>query len=131
MKGDLVERVTLLAYSEPVRVGPEQLNGLYSQLGVSGAEDVVCRAMEEIALRMNRTVRQFADGELEDLRKNARSLVGIADQIGLSGLASVAGDVTNCIDDGDRIALSAVLNRFLRVGERSLSAIWELQDISI
>ena len=126
-----MERVTLLAYSEPVRVEPEQLNGLYTQLGISGAEDVVCRAMEEIALRMNRMVRQFAEDKLDELRKSARSLVGIADQIGLIGLSSVAGDVTNCIDDGDHVALSAVLNRFLRVGERSLSAIWELQDISI
>ncbi|SMC53322.1 hypothetical protein SAMN06295998_102242 [Primorskyibacter flagellatus] len=126
-----MERVTLLAYSEPVRMESEQLDGLYSQLGVSGAEDVVCRAMEEIALRMNKAVRQFGDGELEDLRKNARSLVSIADQIGLSGLSTTARDVTHCIDDGDHVALSAVLNRFLRVGERSLTAIWDLRDISI
>lgn len=126
-----MERVTLLAYSETVRVESEQLDGLYSQLGTSGAEDVVCRAMEDIALRMNKTVRQYRDGEFKALRKNARSLVAIADQIGLSGLSSVARDVTNCIDDGDHVALSAVLNRFLRVGERSMTAIWDLRDISI
>jgi hypothetical protein len=130
-KGDLVDQVAMLAYSEPVRVESEQLDGLYSQLGTSGAEDVVCRAMEEIALRMNRMLRQFVDQELEDLRKNARSLVAISQQIGLIGLADVAGDVTKCIDDGDQVALAAVVHRFVRVGDRSLSAIWDLQDISI
>ena len=38
---------------EQVRVDQERLGILYDQLGESGAEDVVCRAMEELALRMS------------------------------------------------------------------------------
>ncbi len=66
-----------------------------------------------------------------DMRKSARSLVAISEQIGMTLLAQVALDVTRCIDAGDRIALAATMARLLRIGERSLSEIWDLQDLSI
>ena len=36
-----------------------------------------------------------------------------------------------CIDAGDRTALAATLSRLLRIGEKSLHEIWDLQDYSI
>lgn len=58
-------------------------------------------------------------------------MVAIAEQIGMAGLARVAGDVTNAIDEGDAVATAATLCRMIRVGERSLTAIWDLQDLSV
>jgi hypothetical protein len=46
-------------------------------------------------------------------------------------LAQVAVDVTRAIDDGDRTAQAATLSRLLRIGENSLTAIWDLQDLSV
>ena len=66
-----------------------------------------------------------------DMRKSARSLVAISEQIGMTLLARVAMDVTICIDSGDKIALSATIARMLRIGERSLTEVWELQDLTI
>ena len=123
--------MTLLQQSETVRLDPDRLEELYHQLGEAGAENVVCRALEELAVRLSYTERCYREFQLDDMRKSARSLVAIAEQIGMQTLARVALDVTRCIDDQDRIALAATLSRLLRIGERSLHEIWDFQDLTI
>lgn len=116
---------------EQVNVDQERLGALYSQLGEASAEDVVCRALEELALRMSHCDRLYRDQSMPELRKNTRSLIAIADQVGMQKLSQVAGDVTQCIDAGDANGLAATLSRLLRIGERSLTAIWDMHDINI
>lgn len=123
--------VTHIRPQEPVHVDHDQLGALYSEMGHTGAEDVVCRAMEELALRMAHCDRLYRAGELGELRKAARSLIAIADQIGMHLLSRVSGDVMGCIDQNDPVALGATLARLMRTGERSLTAIWDLQDLTI
>lgn len=129
--GETVEQVTMLKQDETVRLDAERLEELYLQLGEAGAEDVVCRALEELAVRLSHTERCYREMRLEELRKSARSLIAIAEQIGMQLLAQVAKDVTVCVDEDDGIALAATLARLLRIGERSLSEVWDLQDMSI
>jgi hypothetical protein len=116
---------------EKVSVDQDRLGALYSQLGEAGAEDVVCRALEELALRLAHCDTLYREGCWSDLRKNTRSLVAIAEQIGMHALATVAGDVTQCIDHENEVAIAATLSRLIRVGERSLIAVWDIQDITI
>ncbi|MDU8928170.1 hypothetical protein RXV86_12300 [Alisedimentitalea sp. MJ-SS2] len=130
-KGEIVDVVTILAQNEPVRVDAETLEGLYRQLGDINAEDIVCRAMEELAVKLAQVERFYREGRFGDIRKAARMIVAIAEQIGMKLLARVAGDLKACIDMGDEIALAAVLARLIRTGERSLTEIWDLQDLSI
>lgn len=127
---DVVDAVIALIPNDMVRLEPERLNGLYRQLGSAGAEDVVCRAVEELAVRLSNCngLWQFKDNE--NLRKGARSIVAIADQLGMDTLACVARDVTKAIDANDSVAVAATLTRLLRIGERSLTAIWDMQDLS-
>jgi hypothetical protein len=123
--------VTQIRFVESVRVDHDRLGALYADMGHTGAEDVVCRAMEELALRMAHCDRLHRAGDYDELRKSARSLIAISDQIGMGLLARVAHDVMICIDRGDGVALSATLGRLMRAGEGSLIAIWDLQDITI
>ena len=116
---------------ESVSVDQDRLGALYSQLGAAGAEDVVCRALEELALRMSHCEMLYREGHWDELRKNTRSLIAIADQIGMLALSHVASDVTACIDQGNGIAVAATLSRLMRVGDRSLTAVWDIQDITI
>ncbi len=127
----MVEQVTVLAPLENARLDPDRLDALYKQLGHGAAEDVVCRAMEELAVRLAHIDALFREGDRDDMRKNTRALIAIAEQIGMMGLARVGGHVVDCIDDRDSIALAATLSRLTRLGERSLTAIWDLQDLSI
>ncbi len=126
-----MKQVTVLKYSEIVRVDPRRVEELHKQLGESGAEDVICRALEELASRLSRAERCYREARHHEMRKAARSVVAIADQIGMSLLAKVALDVALCIDAGDGVALSATMTRLLRIGESSLTEIWDLQDLSI
>lgn len=115
--------------TEQVYVDQEQLGTLYAQLGEAGAEDVVCRALEELALRLSHSDQLYRETDWSALRKNTRSLIAIADQVGMRMLSRVAADVTHCIDMGDRTAVAATLSRLLRIGERSLTTIWDIGDL--
>ena len=123
-------QVLLIKPMENVSLDQDRLGALYSQLGEAGAEDIVCRALEDLALRLAHCETMFRDTTWVELRKNTRSLVAIADQVGMSALSKVAGDVTHCIDQGDTIAVAATLSRLIRVGERSLTAVWDTQDFT-
>lgn len=108
----------------------QQLDTLYASLGEYQAEEVICRAMEELAMRLALIERAYTEHELQSLAKGARGLVKIADQIGMSTLAKVARDVAICADREDRLALAATLARLLRISDRSLMAVWDMADLS-
>lgn len=126
-----MEDVTTLAQTEQVRLDPDRLGALYRQMGEANAEDVICRAVEELAIRMTQCEKLWRAGDWPGLRKSVRSLIAIAEQVGMTKLSRVAADVTHAIDNNDAVAAAATLTRLLRVGERSLTAVWDLQDMTI
>ena len=120
-----------LRQAEPIRLDQEKLYALYSELGQVNADDVVCRAVEELAVRMAHCLTYHEKQQWSDLRKTARSMVAIDDQLGMIALARVAQNVTQAVDSAQDPAISATLARLGRVGERSLMAIWDVQDMSV
>ncbi len=126
-----MDHVLKIRLKETVHVDHDRLAALYAELGENAAEDVVCRAMEELALRLSHCSRLHSAEDWSGLRKCARSLIAIADQIGMLVLSRVANDVIETLDARDMPAVSATLARLLRIGEQSLTAIWDLQDITI
>ncbi len=127
----MVEKIITLEHKESVLLDPDQLSGLYSQLGDKNALDVLCRTVEELAVRLSNCERYWRHREWSDLRKCAKSLVAISEQVGMTALARVAGDVAQSVDAGDAVAAGATLGRLIRVGERSLTAVWDQQDLSV
>lgn len=127
----VVKHFVPLVPDEKIRLNSERLATLYRQLGEAGAEDIICRAVEELAVRLAYCEKLWRLNDLQALHKSARSLVAISDQIGMVCLAQVATDVANCSASGDPVATSATLSRLIRIGERSLTAVWELQDLSV
>lgn len=128
---NVVEHVITLEHKESVRLDSQRLSDLCSQLGDANAQDVLCRTIEELALRLSNCERFWRRRDWAALRKCAKSLVAISDQVGMSVLARVAGDVVTSVDAGDAVATGATLNRLIRVGERSLTAVWDQQDLSV
>jgi len=86
--------VSVLDVVDDIRLDPDRLGHLYYQLGEQGAEDVVCRAMEELAVRLADLDTLYRERKLEKVARLSRSLIAIAEQIGMIGLARVAGDVS-------------------------------------
>ncbi|WP_417250420.1 hypothetical protein [Celeribacter sp.] len=114
-----------------VTVDRERLDQLYVRLGTSGADGVVSRAMEELAVRLARVAKCHEKGDLAELRRAARSMVAISEQIGMMTFAAVAKDVSGLALTDDGTALAATVERLTRIGENSLLAIWDIQGASI
>lgn len=128
------EKLTYLTYLNPdesVRLEARVLGELYLELGEAGAQNVVERAIEDLAQRLSDAEQMYRNGDYHALRKTVRSMVAVAEQIGMWSLARRAQDLVACIDAGDPVALAAVLGRLMRIGERSLNAVWDLQGLSI
>ncbi|SHJ55017.1 hypothetical protein SAMN05444000_11024 [Shimia gijangensis] len=126
-----MEQVSVLRLNERALLNRDRIVQLKRQLGEPTAQDVLCRAVEEIAARLEYVSVRFGLQELPEMRKSTRSLLAIADQVGLDTLTMVADDVLDCIDNGDLVALSATHDRLLRVGQNSLTEIWDMQDIRV
>lgn len=123
--------VTTLRIEETARLDHARLEHLYVQLGPSGADGVVARAMEELAARLARVERLFRRGDLAEMQRAARSMIAISEQIGMVTFARVACDVVALAGTEDAAALGASVARLVRIGEGSLMAVWDLQDATI
>src|SRR5690606_39488732 len=87
--------------------------------------------MEELAARLTE-IRRFADeGNPAAMRRSTRLLIRVAEQVGMLTFARVAGDVLRATDAGDPAAQAATLARLLRIGDRSLNAVWDLRDRTV
>ena len=125
------ENVLAARYDDAVRFNSDTLLELYRQLGNSSAESVICRAMEELAVRLVAIEQIPSSAEPTGLRKNARALAAIAEQIGMVSLSEAAYDVIDCANAGDKVALAATRARMMRIGDRSLTDVWDVQDLSV
>ncbi|MBW6416472.1 hypothetical protein J5Y17_02005 [Celeribacter sp. PS-C1] len=114
-----------------VNVDRDRLDQLYDQLGTSGADGVVSRAMEELAVRLSKVESSYKRGEFEEMQRAARSMIAISEQIGMVTFAQVAEDVKTLALTEDSTALAACVARLMRIGENSLLAVWDLQGASL
>ncbi len=126
-----MEQITTMMPRECVRLDADQLESLYTKLGEDEADNVLCRAMEEMAIRIKQSEKLYNAGATRELRRTVQSLVTIADQVGLKTLSRVSSDVIACIDVNDWVALGATYSRLLRSSDQSLTAIWDLQDVTV
>ncbi|MEL6914522.1 MAG: hypothetical protein AAFP13_08470 [Pseudomonadota bacterium] len=125
-----MENVIVLAHDETVRMDMETYGALEAQLGEAGAEGVLNRAMEEMANRLSLIERCYYQDDHAALWKAAKGLVGIAEQIGVVTLAEASRAVADCAGRTDKTALAATMNRLIRLGDRSLTAVWDMPEIS-
>lgn len=123
--------VSVLHVEDEIKLDPDRLGSLYYRLGDQGAEDVVCRAMEELAVRLADVDARFRAADWPGVARLSRSLIAIAEQIGMVGLARVAGDVSHSAKAGDFPAISATLARLGRIADRSLTEVWDAQDLTL
>lgn len=115
------ENVVALPAKERVRQDSEPIATIYRNLGTSSAEQVVTRALRELALTMAGLASQVRAHEMQDISRQLRRLQRMSENLGMVSLGLVAGDVRDCLDRADVSAFSAVWARLVRIAERSLS----------
>lgn len=82
--------------------------------------DLICAGLEELSRHLRRLDDDFRLGHFDRLEARARSIVMLADQLGLRRVGQVAADVVYCLDGPDEVALSATLSRLLRLMTQAL-----------
>ncbi|MCE0506078.1 MULTISPECIES: hypothetical protein [unclassified Roseivivax] len=117
-------QVTRLAPEEPARLDTETLVRFCAARDPQGAEEAVCRAMEALARGLAEAERAWSRQDWTALDQAAARVAVHARATGMTGLLRSAGDIRACLAAGDAVALAATLARLLRVGERSLYALW-------
>ena len=113
---------------ERVRQDSEPIALMYRNMGTSAAEQVVTRALAELAMAMTGLSDRVRAHDMSDLGRQLRRLQRMSEQLGLVSLGHVAGDVRLCLDAGDPTAFAAVWARMMRVAECSLAAEKGLMD---
>ncbi|MFZ9199118.1 MAG: hypothetical protein ACO22Z_07210 [Paracoccaceae bacterium] len=116
-----LENVVALPVKERVRQDSEPIATIYRNLGTASAEQVVTRALGELALTMAGLAAQVREREMQDLSRQLRRLQRMAENLGMVSLGLVAGDVRECLDRADVTAFAAVWARLVRIAERSLA----------
>ncbi|MFV0302377.1 MAG: hypothetical protein ACK5IP_16165 [Paracoccus sp. (in: a-proteobacteria)] len=118
-------QVTALAVDEAIRVDARRVGDIMNELGESAAKNVIGMALEQLAVLLSQVEAALAAGDLAEAIGLAERLSRLAWQIGLPSLAGVAVDLASCAERRDMGPLAAVGARLLRVGNRSLTEIWE------
>ena len=115
----------VLAMQEPVRVDARRLGEIVDELGETAAHNIICAALEQLAQAMADLREAAMQGDMALLLSRAELLSRLAWQVGLTSLASVAVDVAGCAERRDETGLAATLARLMRIGNRSLTEIWD------
>ncbi len=120
--------VVALRPNDRVRQDAEPIASLYRNLGTASAEQVVTRALGELALTMAGMARQVRDHDLADLSRQLRRLQRMSENLGMISLAQVSQAVRDCLEQAEPTAFSAVWARLLRVAESSLASEGDFLD---
>ncbi len=123
----LAGNVVALRVVERVRQDGAPIATIYRNLGAMSGEQVVARALTELALTMAGLASQIRSHELSDVDRQLRRLQRMSENLGLISLGLIAGDVRVCLQAGNPTAFAAVWARLLRVAERSLARDPEIQ----
>lgn len=123
--------IAALRPREVVHQDVEAIALIYRNLGAPVAEQMVTRALGELALTMAGIAEKVRAQDLRDLARQLARLRRLAADLGLLSLATVAGDARTCLERADGTAFSSVWARLLRVAERSLSTEIGLADQSV
>jgi hypothetical protein len=122
--------VTVLRVRERVRQDGEAIAVIYRNLGTATAEQMVTRALGELALAMAGIAAQVKGHQLTDLARQLKKLQRMAENLGMVSLGVVAADARACLERCDSTAFAAVWARLMRVAERSLAADHGFADLS-
>lgn len=115
---------------ETARLDKARLAEIVARLGPRGADDMITRGMEELAVQLAKVHRGFARSHLHEIGCAAQQVQQLAHRMGMPDLARVARDAQSLSCTCDGAALAAAVSRLGRLGEASLMKVWDLQDLS-
>jgi hypothetical protein len=126
-----MKNVLALVPSERLRQDAEPIAAIYRNLGVQAAEQVVARALAELATVAQEVIEQVRLQDTDALPRSLRRLQRLSENMGLVSLGSIAHDAAICLSADDGIAFAAVFARLQRVMDRTFSPRVDVADLSV
>ncbi|WP_133240335.1 hypothetical protein [Pararhodobacter oceanensis] len=117
--------------SERIIIDSDRLEELFSDLGDRSAEAKVMETVviiSDLLVQVDASVRA---GDLAAIGPKAKKVSRLSAEIGMTSLARVSRDLAIATAREDAIAYRAVWQRLVRIGDRSLSLVWEQPGLSI
>ncbi|MEJ6393203.1 hypothetical protein V8J82_08055 [Gymnodinialimonas sp. 2305UL16-5] len=127
--GDVRAPIMELDIQEPARFNPDRLEELCHRIGEVRAEAEVALALHRIS-ELLPTLRTAMRDDEEAFLTALDTIVADAELIGMATLGRVARSVLDSFATNNLVALAATLARLERVGDRSIHAVWDLEDLS-
>lgn len=126
----LCPMITEITPEEPARFNPERLEELCHKIGEVRAEAEVALALHRISESLP-TLQAMRHDDGPAFAVAIAQVAKDAELIGMATLARVAGNVLDSYTTGNQVALAATMSRLDRVGDRSIHAVWDLEDLSV
>ncbi len=120
--------VVVLRCPDQLHFDPAPLNRLFAEKDSADAEELVCRILEDVAMRLDMLQQELARCDFEKMLKPARRIGLVAEQIGLTEVAISANHVVNCVQNGDGVALQATVARLERSFDVAVSEVWNFRE---
>jgi len=127
---DTVARVTVLRCRDDFVLDPSPLTALFATKAAEDAEASVCRALEEIATRLDRLHMARTAGHFDQIPDHARRVSVIAGGLGLIGVQATARSVADAAVTQSGVAISATTARLERCFDQAVTGIWDFRIYS-
>lgn len=127
LKGENLQVVDISEPHEPLGLDYGLISGLFRKLPEKEASAILFKLIEDIIHSISQAEQDYYCAENKEFSTALNPIRSSSNRVGFMRLACVASDAQLALDHGDRIALSAIVLRLLRVGEQSLDAIWDGQ----
>ncbi len=124
-------KLAVLRHEEGICVDAERLVEIYCGRAKREAEEVLQRGIEDLASRVTEVQRHYDEGERQSLVRSARLAARMAEKLGMTSFTTVTRDLIAATEAADGPAQAATLARLLRIVDRSVTAIWDLRDMTM
>jgi len=120
-------RIAILRCRDDFHMDPAPLTAMFASHSEKDAEAMVCRALEDMALRLDRLQAARRAGDYAEIPHSAKRIAAIAAGLGLTEVKTVAKNIAQAAESGCGIALGAVTARMERCFDTAVSQVWEFR----
>ncbi len=116
--------VGVLSYPSERALDPEPFSAIVAEKGPIEAEEIVCRVLEDIALRLDVLQMVVADHQFEPVSKQARRIEQVALGLGLLDVQNIAANTAQAATQMDGVAVHALVARLERAFDAAVTEVW-------
>jgi len=120
--------MNVLTIREPIHIDTNRLGHHLKRSVEQDVSDHVFHLADTMAQALGEAETNFLNNCFDRLVSTVQKIATLAEMCGFISVRTVAGDVSHAVQRNDAVAVSATVHRLLRIGEKSLYAIWDLPE---